>query len=194
MMRPARAIFILLVIFSCCAGCSSTAPAPSSVPVNNPSDDFSTWNLTVNGTSVSIYTLNQLRALPSTTGHGFAVSTVGIKYGPYICKGVLLTDLLAPSGGIAPVDQVWISAPDGYLWVFDYDQVQGTGFITFNESLKEIPSPSLRILMMYEQDGKPLSYDDGGPLRVAIISDDKGVVTEGSAWVKWVDKIEIKRK
>jgi DMSO/TMAO reductase YedYZ molybdopterin-dependent catalytic subunit len=46
---------------------------------------------------------------------------------------------------------------------------------------------------MYEQDGKPLSYNDGGPLRVAIISKEKGVVTEGSAWVKWVDKIEIKK-
>jgi DMSO/TMAO reductase YedYZ molybdopterin-dependent catalytic subunit len=193
MMRPVQAVFILLIIFSCSAGCSSTAPALSSEPVNNPSDDFSTWNLTVNGTSVSIYTLSQLRALPSTTGHGFAVSTVGIKYGPYICKGVLLTDLLALSGGIAEGDQVWISAPDGYLWVFDYDQVQGSGFITFNESLKEIPSPPLRILMMYEQDGKPLSYNDGGPLRVAIISGDKGVVTEGSAWVKWVDRIEIKK-
>jgi DMSO/TMAO reductase YedYZ molybdopterin-dependent catalytic subunit len=119
---------------------------------------------------------------------------VGIKYGPYICTGVLLTDLLKPSGGIAPGDQVWISAPDGYLWVFDYDQVQGNGFITFNESLKEITSPPLRILLMYDQDGKPLSYNDGGPLRVAIISDEKGVVTEGSAWVKWVDKIEIKKK
>ncbi len=98
------------------------------------------------------------------------------------------------SGGISPGDQVWISAPDGYLWVFDYDQVQGKGFITFNENLKEIPSPPSRLLLMYEQDGKPLSYNDGGPLRVAIISDEKGVVTEGSAWVKWVDKIEIKKK
>ena len=161
---------------------------------NKSGDDFSTWNLTVNGTTRQVYSLDQIRALPATTGNGFAVSTVGIKYGPYICKGVLLTDLLAPSGGISPGDQVWISAPDGYLWVFDYDQVQGNGFITFNESLKEIPSPPLRILLMYEQDGKPLSYNDGGPLRVAIISDEKGVVTEGSAWVKWVDKIEIKKK
>ena len=27
-----------------------------------------------------------------------------------------------------------------------------------------------------------------------IISDEPGIVTEGSAWVKWVNKIEIKRK
>lgn len=194
MICTGKAIFIILVLFCCCAGCTGTAPAASSQPVGSSADDFSSWNLTVNSTTRQVYSLDQIRALPSTTGHGFAVSTVGIKYGPYICKGILLTDLLKPSGGIAPGDQVWISAPDGYLWVFDYDQVQGNGFITFNESLKEITSPPLRILLMYDQDGKPLSYNDGGPLRVAIISDEKGVVTEGSAWVKWVDKIEIKKK
>ena len=191
--RAAPAICILLILSCCCAGCSGTAPVPSPHQVTSPVDDFSNWNLTVNGSTRTEYTLDQIRTLPATTGNGFAVSTVGIKYGPYICKGVLLTDLLAPAGGISPGDQVWISAPDGYLWVFDYEQVQGNGFITFNESLKEISSPPLEILLMYEQDGKPLSYNDGGPLRVAIISKEKGVVTEGSAWVKWVDKIEVKR-
>jgi len=192
--RAATGICILLILLCCCAGCTGTAPASSPQPVTNSADDFTSWNLTVNGSTQTIYTLDQIRALPAKTGHGFAVSTVGIKYGPYVCRGVLLTDLAAPAGGINSGDQVWISAPDGYLWVFDYDQVQGDGFITFNEDLKEIPSPPLKILLMYEQDGKPLSYDDGGPLRVAIISDEKGVVTEGSAWVKWVDKIEIKKK
>jgi DMSO/TMAO reductase YedYZ molybdopterin-dependent catalytic subunit len=194
MVRTALTICILLILSCWCAGCTGTAPAFSSQPVTTPADDFSSWHLTVNASTRAEYTLDQIRKLPATTGHGFAVSTVGIKYGPYICKGVLLTDLLAPSGGISPGDQVWISAPDGYLWVFDHDQVQGNGFITFNESLKEIPSPPLRILLMYEQDGKPLSYNDGGPVRVAIISDEKGVVTEGSAWVKWVDEIEIKKE
>jgi len=193
MMRTAQAIFILLVIFCCCAGCAGTATTSSSPAVTTAGEDYSSWNLTVNGTTRQVYSLAQLRALPATTGNGFAVSTVGIKYGPYICRGILLNDLLAPAGGISPGDQVWISAPDGYLWVFDYDQVQGNGFITFNESLKEIPSPPLRILLMYDQDGAPLDYNEGAPLRVAIISDEKGVVTEGSAWVKWVDTIEIKK-
>jgi DMSO/TMAO reductase YedYZ molybdopterin-dependent catalytic subunit len=169
-------------------------PASSPQPGTTTADDFGSWNLTVNGTTKLVYSLDEMRAFPVTTGNGFAVSTVGITYGPYACKGVLLSDLLKPAGGISPGDQIWISAPDGYLWVFDYDQVQGNGFITFDESLREIPSPPLRILLMYEQDGKPLSYNDGGPLRVAIISDAKGIVTEGSAWVKWVDKIEIKKK
>ncbi len=194
MIRAAHGICILLVLFCWFGGCTGTGSPSSPLPVTSSVDEFSTWNLSVNGTTQLVYSLDQVRAFPATTGNGFAVSTVGIKYGPYTCKGVLLGDLLAQAGGISTGDQVWISAPDGYLWVFDYDQVQGNGFITFNESLKEILSPPLRILLMYEQDGKPLSYNDGGPLRVAIISKDKGVVTEGSAWVKWVDKIEIKKK
>lgn len=194
MIRAVQAGFILLILFCSCAGCSSPSPASSSPAVTAPVEDYRSWTLAVNGTTSHVYSLAELRALPATTGHGFAVSTVGIKYGPYVCKGVLLTDLLERAGGISHGDQVWISAPDGYLWVFDYEQVLGNGFITFNESLKEIPSPPLRILLMYDMNGAPLSYNDGAPLRVAIISDEKGVVTEGSAWVKWVDTIEVHRK
>jgi DMSO/TMAO reductase YedYZ molybdopterin-dependent catalytic subunit len=62
-----------------------------------------------------------------------------------------------------------------------------------NTELKEIPSPALRVILMYEQDGRPLAYDDGGPCRIAVISEQPGVVTEGSAWVKWVDRIEVKK-
>jgi hypothetical protein len=97
-------------------------------------------------------------------------------------------------GGMGQNDQVWISAPDGYMWVFDAGQVEGKGFVTFNADLKEIPSPPLRIILMYQQDNKEVSYDDGGPARIAIISEQPGVVTEGSAWVKWVNRIEIHRK
>jgi len=76
----------------------------------------------------------------------------------------------------------------------DYDQLWGEGFITFDENLKEIPSPALRILLVYEQDGKPVTYNDGGPARIAIVSEKPGIITEGSAWVKWVNRIEIHRK
>jgi DMSO/TMAO reductase YedYZ molybdopterin-dependent catalytic subunit len=194
MIKPVWTICVLLAVSCLLAGCTSTAPPQVPTSLANSADNFSNWNLTVNGSTRNVYALDQIRALPVTTGYGFAVSTVGIKYGPYTCKGVLLTDLLNAAGGLVGKDQVWISAPDGYLWVFDNEQAEGKGFITFNGDLKEIPSPPLRILLMYEMDGKPLSYDDGGPLRVAIISDEEGVVTEGSAWVKWVNSIEIKKK
>jgi DMSO/TMAO reductase YedYZ molybdopterin-dependent catalytic subunit len=177
-------VLLLGILFSGCTGGMAGVTDPA----------LRDWRLTLNGTSETVLTLDDLRSLPAVTGHGYAVSTTGIRFGPYVCTGVDLQDLVNLSGGMGPQDQVWISAPDGYLWVFDAGQMDGTGFITFNESLKEIPAPPLRIILMYDQDGKPLTYDEGGPARIAIISADKGVVTEGSAWVKWVDRIEVHRK
>ena len=182
-------ISFLAVGFLVTAGCFDTERASAEA-----TPDYSGWRLTLKGTDERVLTLNDLRGLPSVNGHGYCVSTTGFRFGPYRCKGVDLRVLASKAGGMKPGDTIWISAPDGYLWVFDQDQMEGRGFITFNESLAEIPSPPLRIILMYEQDGKPLPYNDGGPARIAIISEEPGVITEGSAWVKWVDRIEIKEK
>ena len=187
----AGAVLLACLLLGILAGCTSVSQTRAPATPGRQVDDFSGWRLTLNGTTERVLTLDELRAMPSVTGHGYAVSTVGIRYGPWVARGVDLRDLAALVGGMGPGDQIWISAPDGYLWVFDYDQLQGEGFVTFNGDLKEIPSPPLRVLLVCEEDGKPLAYDDGGPCRVGIISETPGVVTEGSAWVKWVDKIEV---
>lgn len=174
---------VTILVFSLVlAGC--TAPVQDSLAAD--------WRLTINGTTEKVLTMKDVRALPPVNGHGYCVSTTGFRFGPYTCKGVDLRDLAGVAGGVGEGRQVWVSAPDGYLWVFDSDQLEGRGFVTFDENLKEIPSPPLRIILMYEQNGTPLSYDDGGPARIAIISEQPGVITEGSAWVKWVDRIEIR--
>lgn len=187
------AIPALLLLAACTVLCLLAACTGTPDRGTVPADDFSDWRLTLNGTGEEVLTLEDLRGLPATEGHGYAVSTVGIRYGPYRCRGVDLNLIVDMAGGMGERDQVWVSAPDGYLWVFDAEQMSGEGFVTFNEDLKEIPSPPLSIILMYEQDGHPLSYDDGGPARIAIISQEPGVVTEGSAWVKWVDRIEVRR-
>jgi DMSO/TMAO reductase YedYZ molybdopterin-dependent catalytic subunit len=188
-------IFLLIAClgagFVLISGCIGTTGSEST-QVADPS--FSTWKLTLNGTTEKVLTLSDLKALPAVTGYGYAVSTTGIRFGPYTCKGVDLRDLAAFVGGIGEKDQLWVYAPDGYLWVFDAEQLNGKGFVTFNESLREIPSPSLKVILMYEQDGKPLSYNDGGPAKIAIVSEEPGIVTEGSAWVKWVNRMEVRRK
>ena len=181
----------VLMVSAIFSGCTSNA---KDTPLQATDPAIKNWNLTVQGNQEKIFTIDDLRRFPAVTGHCYAVSTTGIRFGPYICTGVDLRDLINDAGGMSPQDQVWISAPDGYMWVFDAEQLEGKGFITFNADLKEILSPSLRIILMYEQDKKPVSYDDGGPARIAIISEEPGIITEGSAWVKWVNKIEIKKK
>ena len=185
---PVALMVLISIIFSGCVSPGGNASATTIDPA------VKDWRLTLNGTSEKILTLEDLRNYPAVTGYGYAVSTTGIMFGPYTCTGVDLRDLIADVGGMNPNDRIWISAPDGYMWVFDAEQLTGKGFVTFNTDLKEIPSPPLRIILMYEQDKKPVSYDDGGPARIVIMSDEPGIVTEGSAWVKWVNKIEIKKK
>jgi DMSO/TMAO reductase YedYZ molybdopterin-dependent catalytic subunit len=179
---------MIIVLISGCTGNATGKTTPSADPTYN------NWNLTLNGTTEKVLTLPDLQALPAVTANGYAVSTTGIRFGPYTCKGVDLRDLTALVGGVGEKDQVWVYAPDGYLWVFDAGQLNGTGFVTFNESLREVPAPPLKVILMYGQDGKPVPYNDGGPVRIAIVSDSPGIVTEGSAWVKWVDRIEVHKK
>jgi DMSO/TMAO reductase YedYZ molybdopterin-dependent catalytic subunit len=173
----------LLLIAAGCTGADENAPAAGLPP----------WNLTLSGDEERVLDLEEVRALPATECYAFGVSTVGIKYGPFRCRGVLISDLVTLVGGIEPGDRVWIYGEDGYLWVMDDEQVHGEGFITMDPDLREIPSPPLRVVLMYEQDGVPLAYENGGPLRVVIGAESDDIVTEGSSWVKWVDRIEIHR-
>ncbi|MDD4387936.1 MAG: molybdopterin-dependent oxidoreductase, partial [Bacilli bacterium] len=39
--------------------------------------------------------------------------------------------------------------------------------------------PPLRVILAYEQDGEPLAYEDGGPLRLVVITESPDVITEG---------------
>lgn len=150
------------------------------------------WEFTLVGRdgTQKVLSYEDITKLPAYKGNGGFFSTVGIVYGPYKTQGVLLTDLCELVGGIEPGDTLMISAKDGYSSVFDYDQVMGD-FITYTTDLKEAPHDELKTILMYEQDGKPLSDDDGKPLRIAVVGTKEGLLTEGSYWVKWVSKIEV---
>lgn len=184
--RGYSAIFtvVLVAVAALASGCIDAA---------NGTDDVA-WNLTLAGDQETVVTLAEIRALPAVEGYGYSVSTVGIKYGPNTYRGVLLSDLVEMAGGAGADDLIHVSAEDGYLWVFDTAQLQGEEFFTFDENLREIPSPPLQVILAYEQDGEPLEYEEGGPLRLVVITGTPDVITEGSPWVKWVDRIEVHRR
>ena len=189
MKRFLLVLCICLAAFACICGCLG-ADDPTSGP-GAPEPLPGTITIVRGGTEM-VLDWDTITAMPAFEGYGYSVSTVGIKSGPFSVKGVPLTDLIALAGDFWPENRVWVSAPDGYLWVFDYDQVEGEGFIAFDGDLREMPAPPLTVIIMYEQDGLPLTYEYGGPFRMVVATDTPDVITEGSSWVKWVDRIEIK--
>ena len=149
---------------------------------------------TLNGTTNVTLDYAGVLALPSVTGVGGAVSTTGILMGPYRIKGVALSTLAERVGGMGPNQTMRVYAPDGYMWVLDRDRVDGKGFVAFSPELKELANPPALVpVLMYEQNGTPLSREEGGPFRIAVL-DPAGspVITEGSGWVKWVDRVEVR--
>ena|GEM_PF-921442 len=150
------------------------------------------WNLTLVGPDgqQKILTYKEIKAMPAYRGHGGFFTTTGVVNGPYIAKGVPVIDLCQLVGGLTPSEAIMASATDGYSSIFDYDQIMG-GFITYDpKTMKEVSHGEIKLVLMYELDGKPLPQEDGKPLRLAIIGKDS-LLTEGNMWIKWITKIEV---
>lgn len=185
-MRRAIAVTLAILAAVLAAGCTGT-PSPGAAPVPNAT-------LALNGTTNVTLDYAGVLALPSVTGVGGAVSTTGILMGPFRIKGVALSTLADRVGGMGPNQTLRVHAPDGYMWVLDRDRVDGKGFVVFSPELKEIADPPALVpVLMYEQNGTSLSKEQGGPFRIAVL-DPAGspVITEGSGWVKWVDRVEVR--
>ena len=154
--------------------------------------DSVVWNVMLDGADgqQKVLTYNEIKTMPAYSGKGGFFTTTGVVNGPFQVKGVPLIDLCNLVGGVTSSEAVMVSAKDGYSSIFDYDQLMG-GLITYDpKTIKEVPHSELKIVLMYEQDGKPLSQDGGKPLRLAIIGTD-GLLEEGNMWTKWITKIEI---
>jgi DMSO/TMAO reductase YedYZ molybdopterin-dependent catalytic subunit len=174
--------------------CIATAIVAYAWSENHPEETI-TWNVTLIGSNSEqkILHYDEITAMPAYTGHGGFITSVGVVNGPYECKGVPLDDLCEVIGGVTPSDIVMIAAADGYSTVLDYDQLMGD-FVTYNpESLREVPHGELKLILMYELNGKLLSDYDGKPLRLAVVGRD-ALLTEGVYWVKWVNRIEVIHK
>ena len=171
-------IICLLCIAAAMPGCTS--------------EESIDWNVTLVGSEGQqmLVSYDEIKAMPSYKGEGGFFTTVGIVNGPYKAKGVLLEDICDLVGGVTSSDVVLVSAPDGYLMAFDYDQVMGN-INTYDLDLHDASNGELKLILMYEQDGKPLSDNDGKPLRLAIVGP-VTFLTEGHYWVKWVESIEVK--
>ncbi|MCX5998639.1 MAG: molybdopterin-dependent oxidoreductase [Chloroflexi bacterium] len=155
-------------------------------------DEDAKWTLTLigaDGTQQTL-TLDQIKAMTPYEGQGGFFTTAGVINGPYRVKGVRIQDLCELVGGIGPADTIFVSAADGYSSVFDNDEVGGNLPAYDPATLKEVSHEGLELILIYEQDGKALSHDDGKPVRLAVVGQE-GLLTEGFYWVKWVNRIEV---
>jgi DMSO/TMAO reductase YedYZ molybdopterin-dependent catalytic subunit len=150
------------------------------------------WNVTIVGSSGDEVTVSydEIKALACYEGIGGFFTSVGYINGPYQLKGVPVVELCDLVGGITQQDIVFISASDGYSTVLDYKQVMGD-FITYDPAtMREVAHGQLKLILMYELDGRMLSQEEGKPLRLAIAGEDS-LLTEGLYWVKWVERVEV---
>jgi DMSO/TMAO reductase YedYZ molybdopterin-dependent catalytic subunit len=171
-------LIIVAVIFYVCSNVNSEEPIE--------------WELTLVGKNSEqrVLSYEDIRDMPYEKAQGGFFTTVGVINGPYKVKGVLLQDLCNLVGGVTPSDVVSVAATDGYSMVFDYDQLHGDIETYDPATLHEVPHDGLKVLLIYEQDGKTLSHSDGRPLRIAVVSN-ADLLTEGHYWVKWVNMIEV---
>jgi DMSO/TMAO reductase YedYZ molybdopterin-dependent catalytic subunit len=140
------------------------------------------------------YSLEELRSLPSTEGYGGLKSSTGRITAPVLIKGVLLEGLFAEVGGLPEDAAVAIVAKDGYEMTMSTEQIRSGDFITYDMVTGEEKTiaESLRVVVAYEYDGKPLDPESDGPLRLFAVSPKQNQVIDGHWTVKWVTKVQVK--
>ena len=174
-----------------------TAASPTSAPVSSaaPTVTAATVLELVSPAGTKTFTLDQLKALPVSTGWGGNKSSAGLITPPASFKGVALKDLVASLG--IPFDNTMgltLTGKDGYSMTYSYEQIVNGNFTTYepvsgNEMSAHDP---LTPILSYEQDGKPVDPVQDGPLRMQVVSAKNNQLVDGHWTEKWVVKIELK--
>ena len=135
--------------------------------------------------------LEEIKEMPSVEGWGGRMRSTGDIEGPFKLKGVSIMELCDMVGGINPDTAVKVISRDGYAMTFSYKQVKESDFITYDPvSKNEVPHDELQMILAYQTDGSKMTFELGGPLRLAILGE-KNQVTDGHWWSKWVERIEL---
>lgn len=149
--------------------------------------------ITEDGATTS-FTMDDLKALPATTGQAGIKSSTGEITLPTQFTGVALKDLAATIDNFDESMGINVVAEDGYGITFSYEQTMNGAFISYDPGTgDELKNPvPLTAMLAYEVDGQPLDVEKDGNLRVVIVSDENKQVTDGHWSVKWVATLEIK--
>ncbi len=159
----------------------------------NSATTLPSMNLTLIGASGNQKFLNSsdIAKLTAYSGHGGYKSSGGMIGGFGNYTGVPIMTLLNLVGGITANQTVTITAKDGYSMVYTYQQLNGQGYVTYDQVTGSESSATqpLTVVVAYYYNGTALT-SDVGPLRLVILGP-QGLLTEGHFWTKLVDKIEV---
>jgi tungstate transport system substrate-binding protein len=147
--------------------------------------------LLVKGTKSKGYTLDQLKALTSSTGYAGTKNKAGTVSAPVNYTGVALADLLNTAGGFSSTSSVRVTASDGFTKTFTYAQVTGgTGLNCYDlNGNTATPSGTPSFLLAYKVNGQDLDTS-AGPLQMVVLTG-QNQVTDGSNFIKLALTIEI---
>ncbi len=169
--------------------------APTAAPTTTPSSAAGPTVLTVvNGTKTVEYSLAALQKFQPYSGNGGTKNKTGVITGPFTYVGVPLLVVVNAAGGASSVltaDQsVKVTASDGFSKTLTYDQIVN-GTVTTYDTTGAAATPTSKpvIALVYSVGGAPLDSANG-PVSLGILCVDK-LVSDGSAWVKIVTKIEV---
>lgn len=147
-----------------------------------------------NGDTVKVFTLSELRALAAVQGYGGTKNKAGVIAGPAQYGGAAILSVLDEVGGLPEGSGIKVTASDGFSTSFAHDDVTNAMFPMYDPATGEARASitgALQMIVAYAKDGNPLSSDDGGPLRIALVSPAAEQVTDGGKWPKSIVKIEV---
>jgi hypothetical protein len=150
-------------------------------------------NLTLvaaNGTRLVLHS-GDIGSLLSVRGYGAYKNTLGSIRGIANYTGVPISTLCNLVGGLTENDGVMVTAEDGYNVNLTAAQLGGE-FMTFDPLTSDAvqqTQPLTPIIAYYKNDVN-ITSDDGGPLRLVIVSPEN-LATNSTLWVKYVIQVEI---
>jgi DMSO/TMAO reductase YedYZ molybdopterin-dependent catalytic subunit len=183
---------------------SSTTPstAPASTPTSAPTTTTATQTSQPGATVLTVlsagktttFSVDDLKKLSPVDGFGGQKNMAGKVTGPYPCQGAPLLAVLTaaggPAGGIAAGQGVKVTASDGYSKTLTYDQIMSASFATYDSTgAAKTPSAKPVIAIVFSANGAALDSATG-PVQLGMICTDS-VVSDGSWWVKMIQKIEV---
>ncbi len=145
------------------------------------------------GTTRSL-TLDELRRLEDAqVGQGGWITSIDTIVSPTPFEGAPIEGLMSLVGGLGVSQGVKLVASDGYAMTLTADQVRGELITTFDPSTGTplTSSPALTPIVAWSNNGALISESSGGPLRLAIVSDEATQITDGHWWIKGVARLSV---